>query len=303
MNEKDRQPSIAKDQARGFGGSVVREPNDILYTSNIADKVFFGIDCEIARVFGTSNHGAAVFIREATARMAPWSDHHSPACHDIGVLRSKPEKAISEIIEISALLAASNRIPILIGCDHTASYAHALGTSVAEPSAYIYFDAHFDLGVHVPSTTLHNGNFVAALLHSGRYETALNIGGRSWTTHEPSYEDISRFSTISALDSHNSIDDITANLKPFFGKNVYVSIDADILDPAFAPNVCCPEPFGMSPKDLLALCSWIGLHCTVVGADLCELVPAATSTQAEQVLLRCIHALFPIKTPTDDNNA
>ena len=82
-------------------------------------------------------------------------------------------------------------------------------------------------------------------------------------------------------------------LAPLRASAVYVSIDADVLDPACAPHVSCPEPFGMALEELFELCAWIGGACNVVGADLCELVPTPESLGVEQALMRCLHALFP----------
>ena len=82
------------------------------------------------------------------------------------------------------------------------------------------------------------------------------------------------------------------HLSDLRGSRVYVSLDADVLDPSCIPNTPCPEPFGLQTSELLALCQWIGKACDVVGADLCEILPAERTAQSEQALTRCLLDLF-----------
>ena len=55
------------------------------------------------------------------------------------------------------------------------------------------------------------------------------------------------------------------------GGPVYVSLDLDVLDPAFGPGVSHPEPGGLSTREVIALIQ--RLPGPVVGADLVELNP------------------------------
>ncbi len=57
---------------------------------------------------------------------------------------------------------------------------------------------------------------------------------------------------------------------PFDGP-VYISIDLDCLDPAFAPGVSHHEPGGLSTKELLTILQ--NLRCDIVGADIVEYNP------------------------------
>jgi arginase family enzyme len=71
---------------------------------------------------------------------------------------------------------------------------------------------------------------------------------------------------------------------------VYVSLDGDVLDPVWAPDCCCPEPFGMAPADLLEMCTALGSKLQVIGADVAEI--SGRSGGTSEILLRCVHALF-----------
>jgi arginase len=58
----------------------------------------------------------------------------------------------------------------------------------------------------------------------------------------------------------------------FFERPVWISLDLDVLDPAFAPGVSHPEPGGLSVRDVLATLQ--RTHGTIVGADLVEYNPS-----------------------------
>ena len=278
----------------GFSGAPVVDLDDLHLQGGPGDLVFFGIDCELNRRFGEPNPGAATFLRQNTACMAPWTSRHGAPCQDIGIITATdPDIAMRDAVALAGYIAGLGRRPVLIGCDHTASLAGISGllnTTKLEP-VYIYLDAHYDLGRHGEPAPLGNGNFVDMLLRSARIARVVNIGGRSWATFNPVYHDVAYFQAVPQIHAAEVID----ALGWLRGHPVYVSIDADVLDPTSAPNVCCPEPFGMAPTDLLAICEWLGRSCDVRAADVCELMPAAQNMRSEQVLMRCVHALFPAR--------
>jgi arginase len=60
-------------------------------------------------------------------------------------------------------------------------------------------------------------------------------------------------------------------LKLEFEGPLYLSLDLDVLDPAFAPGISHREPGGLSTRELLGLLQ--GLQGPIVGADIVELNP------------------------------
>jgi arginase family enzyme len=279
--------------ATGFGGAPVRALESI---AEAGAGCFVGIDRELSRAFGTPNDGAAVFIRRRSARMAPWAEHartmgHRPA-YDVGVLRGAPVELRDDLITLGARLRGLGHVPVAIGCDHTSSYALALGVASSAPVAYVYFDAHLDLGLHLgedPSAQrLHNGNFVGALCRSDGITEVINVGARAWSTHAQCYRDEAGVRVIEA----SSREAIVHALEPLRGRDVHVSVDADVLDPAWMPNVCCPEPFGLEPRVLLEVLGWLGRACRVRGADFSELVADEGRGYTAEIAMRCMHELL-----------
>jgi agmatinase len=54
---------------------------------------------------------------------------------------------------------------------------------------------------------------------------------------------------------------------------VYISVDVDVLDPAFAPGTGTPEPGGLSSRELLWAVRTLASQVDVVGADVVEVLP------------------------------
>ncbi len=280
-------PAFVSNQRLGFGGASIT--GDFSATRP-GDFILFGCDREISRRYGRSNAGAAEFIRFVTqdAGLCPSDDR---TLYDIGIISFTTEyEAMDGVITYAAGIAGLGAVPALIACDHTASLLSVMGIRQAVHTApiYIYFDAHFDLGRNChPNDRFHNGGFVSELLTGGLVSHAINIGGRSPMTRQL-LGPVANFTTIPF---GRGAEFIIQNLRALAGRKIYVSIDADVLDPGIAPNVPCPEPDGMSLSDLAACCQWLGRNCEVIGCDLSEVLPSPAGPAPEIELLECLLSL------------
>ena len=59
---------------------------------------------------------------------------------------------------------------------------------------------------------------------------------------------------------------------------VFLSVDVDVLDPAFAPGTGTPEPGGMTTADLLWACRAIASRTRIVGMDVVEVLPTGVAS-------------------------
>ena len=59
---------------------------------------------------------------------------------------------------------------------------------------------------------------------------------------------------------------------------VFLSVDVDVLDPAFAPGTGTPEPGGMTSADLLWACRELTSRLRLVGMDVVEVIPTAVGS-------------------------
>jgi len=271
----------------GFAGAPLVDPQFLIQCGQAGDLVFFGCDIEINRRYGLTNTGSANFVRTKTSTM----ELAQAGVYDLGSLASdNPSDAAIEIATTAKMIAGFGGLPVLVACDHTASLGGLLGSmsDCGEAPVYIYFDAHFDLGRNChPDDLLHNGGFIGEILRQKWVAFAVNVGGRSLAT-KLAFPATPGFVSIPAWWSTATIVD---QLIPLVGKTIYVSIDADVLDPDHAPNVCLQEPDGMSTDNLRACCHWLGQNCKVIGADLTEILPSHESRETEQLLISCLLAL------------
>jgi agmatinase len=267
----------------GFGGLPVMAI-DKLPPSGHGKLCFYGVDVDLGREFGPPNDGSATFVRSSSARLRPDLVHHMRnerlantygACtsqyrgYDVGIFVKKECELGQGIAVMAAALSRSGYVPAMVACDHTASCWQTCGVAYGRQVAYIYLDAHLDLGLHHREgrSGLHNGNFVERLRRGDHVSEIINIGARASSTYASVYGGVAGVRIL----RWKGLGDVLQNLVFLRGREVYVSIDADVVDPVYAPNVGCPEPLGPSSEDILHLLTWFSMECKVVGADFCEL--------------------------------
>ena len=69
------------------------------------------------------------------------------------------------------------------------------------------------------------------------------------------------------------------------GGPVYLTVDVDVLDPAFVPGTGTPEPGGMTAVDLLLAVRTVAAEAELVGADVVEVIPTAIGTNDYSALV------------------
>ena len=81
----------------------------------------------------------------------------------------------------------------------------------------------------------------------------------------------------------------------WIGKDrIYLSLDMDVMDPAFAPGIGNPEPFGLNPLEIKRCVNYLGSR--LVGFDVCEVSPpfdnGNTSALAARLVREVIMAVW-----------
>ena len=123
------------------------------------------------------------------------------------------------------------------------------------------------------------------------------LGMRSISEEELDRDDIVPY--ISAYDIHEKGIEwaMKTALDSVKAEKVYLTIDIDGIDPAFAPGTGTPEPFGLHPYDVKKAINMIGDR--LVGFDVCEVCPPADPTGATPVLAaRLIKEVMAVRAKT-----
>jgi agmatinase len=133
------------------------------------------------------------------------------------------------------------------------------------PLEILHFDAHTDLYDDFEGDPLSHASPFARIMESGHARRLVQVGIRTLNRHTS--EQAERFGVEIVEMRHFAADAV-----PIPGAPLYISIDLDGFDPAFAPGVSHHEPGGLSVRDVLNVLARV--RSPIVGADVVELNPA-----------------------------
>jgi agmatinase len=160
---------------------------------------------------------------------------------------------------------AQGRRVLALGGDHSVTYplvrAHA---EHGMRPAILHVDAHGDLYDEFDGDRLSHACPFARIMEGGFASRLVQVGVRTLNAHQRAQAE--RFG-VEIVEMRDWQPDLQFDLRG----PVYVSLDLDALDPAFAPGVSHHEPGGLSTRDVITMLH--GLEGRVVGADVVELNP------------------------------
>lgn len=195
------------------------------------------------------------------------------------------EQAILQIGE-AARDAAERHLPVFIGGEHTVTLGAVRGLWGMHPDlAVLQLDAHLDLIDSYDERTVSHATVMRRVSDLIGFHSIVQLGVRSGTRAEYDISEKCLYSS-SALALPNTV------RRSLGRRPVYLTVDADVLDPSCAPGVGCPEPGGPQFRELQALLhSLRGLR--VVAADVVEVVPTCdigdiTSVAAAKIVRELI---------------
>lgn len=231
-----------------------------------------GIPYDASSSFLRGSAAAPPLIRSALR--SPAGNHYTEHGADLSrlsdtgdlILADDPAAARSAIqAGIEAVIANGFR-PIALGGDHSITYPIMRAIATAHPGVTIlHIDAHGDLYDEFEGDRYSHACPFARILEEDLCRRLVQVGIRTLTPHQRAQ--MTRFN-IDCIEMQR----FAAGDRPSLSGPVYVSVDLDGLDPAFAPGVSHREPGGLSVRDLLMLIQ--GLHGPIVGADVVEFNPS-----------------------------
>lgn len=174
----------------------------------------------------------------------------------------------NEIIEKNIYEIINNEISLIsLGGDHSITYPILKAFSrMYENITIIQFDAHPDLYNDYKGNIYSHASTFTRILENNFCKNLTQIGIRANTEEQIINAKKFKVETITMTD----IDDLL-NYQLYSEGVVYLSIDIDCLDPAFAPGVSHPEPGGFSTRLLLDIIGRI--ESRIIGADIVEYNP------------------------------
>jgi agmatinase len=248
-----------------------------------ADYVILGVPFDVTSTYRTGARFAPNAIRQASLNIETYSfragvDVEDLKLHDLGDLHvsSDTRKTLENIELVVKDVLEAGKTPVTIGGEHTITLgiARGLGDKVSK-TAVVSFDAHLDLRDEFMGLKLSHATFMRRINEEVKPTRIIEVGTRAVCREELAYAEKARidFLTVQQIRKEGS-EQIAGRLKEKLAKyeDVYLSIDMDVLDPAYAPAAQNPEPEGLEPRTLLdILCSVCDKR--VVGFDVVEVAP------------------------------
>lgn len=195
------------------------------------------------------------------------------------------KEMLDMVSKITTELIKKEKQLIILGGEHLIT----LGTFPCFPknTGYIVFDAHYDLRDEYADIKLSHAAYLRRMIEKLGSDRIIHVGARSYVKEELEFKQEHKIKTISDWDvRHGNAAKLVKEAVSVFDQ-MYVSIDLDVLDPAFAPGVGNPEAVGLTSRELYDMIGSMDEQ-KIVGADIVELCPTfdngATSSMAARLM-------------------
>ena len=209
------------------------------------------------------------------------------AISDLGNTRHTVVAAemLQMVKNVTSELKKQDKQIIILGGEHLIT----LGSFTCFPkdTGYVVFDAHYDLRDQYADIKLSHAAYLRRIVEKRGSENIVHVGARAFVKEELAFLNEHKISTVSDKEIRNGngsklLKDITSTFD-----SLYLSIDLDVLDPAFAPGVGNPEAIGISSRELYDLVTTLQ-NKKIVAADIVELNPTydngATASMAAKMI-------------------
>jgi agmatinase len=204
---------------------------------------------------------------------------------DAPVIPADPVRSHEAIEALVAQVLAAGAIPVVLGGDHSISEPDIRACAAAHgPVGVVHFDTHTDTGTEVFGVEVSHGTPFYRLVDQGHLDPRryVQIGLRGYWPGKAEFawqaeRGITSFFMHDVRDLgikevvHRAVEAVGAG-------PVFVTVDVDVLDPAFAPGTGTPEPGGMTTVDLLWAARTVATELELVGADVVEVIPATVGS-------------------------
>ncbi len=171
---------------------------------------------------------------------------------------------------------------IFLGGDHSVSYSLTKAflnhcKKEGKNPYLIVFDAHPDCMEAAKSDSPSHEDWLRSLIEAGfPKENILLVGVRNSDAHEISFLHENKIKTVSMNSLLDDLQDACDGITEFSSDprgELYISIDIDVVDPAFAPGTGYQEPGGLTSREFLYIVQRINKVKNLKGVDVVEINP------------------------------
>jgi agmatinase len=228
---------------------------------------------------------------------------------DAPVLPADPARSHAAIEETLGEVLDAGLLPIVLGGDHSIAEPDVRACARKHgPVGLVHFDTHTDTGREVFGVEVSHGTPMYRLVRNGHVDPAryVQIGLRGYWPGETELT-WQREHGITSFFMHDvrelGIREVVERTISIVGDApTFLTVDVDVLDPAFAPGTGTPEPGGMTAVDLLWACRAAATRLRLVGMDVVEVIPTGvgsadvTALVAERVVREALTGIAVRRT-------
>ncbi|MGL4942304.1 MAG: agmatinase [Thermoguttaceae bacterium] len=257
---------IPYDGTASFLKGTVRGPDAILTVADQVEHIDEETRCE--------------YWRDGIAVVPPIPPQATPD-EEVRVI----EETVRDYETRYKIFSSPTRFPIVLGGEHSVTPPVVrVAAEVVPQLSVLQFDAHSDLRDSFTGTRYSHGSAMRRVLEST--ENIVQVGIRSFSAEElrDVPERIDAIITPAMIEDNieRCIETILARLT----RNVYITIDIDGFDPAFAPATGTPEPGGLTWRQVTRILRRVCESRNVVGADIVEVSPRPNEVITEFLAAR-----------------
>jgi len=262
--------------------------------------VIVGVPYDHTSTYRSGSRFAPRAIRDASLNIETYSlrtgvDIEHVSLHDAGDLHIVDDASVTleRLSQVAKDILSAKKMPVFIGGEHTITQGPV--RSLPKSVGVVSFDAHGDLRDEYGGGKLSHATVLRRITEIVGTDGVLVCGVRALCEEEVEF--IQRHNVqnmtpwgIREVGLARTIEKIKAFTQRF--EHTYLTIDIDVLDPAFAPGIANPEFNGLTPDELMSLAAAVADDRRMIGFDLVEVCPnydtGATAVAAARLIFEMI---------------
>ena len=241
-----------------------------------ADVVIIGAPMDYTASFRSGSRMGPGIIREMSGVLETYSPNLKGDLEDIflydhgdlDLYLGNPKKSLDMIYHAAGEVFGDGKFPIFLGGEHLISLPviKAAFDKYSGNLVLFHLDAHTDLREEYMGETLSHATVIKRCMDFMDGNSIYQFGVRSGLPEEfllgSQETNFYPFEVLEPL--RNTVNEIG-------DRPLYVTLDIDVVDPAYAPGTGTPEPGGCSAREILRAVHLLG-GCNVIGMDLVEVM-------------------------------
>lgn len=255
---------------------------DGTYQGGRSDAVILGVPCDLGSTSHVGQREAPAAIRASGSWS--WDEMYDVArdrlvtkkvvdAGDVPIITGELHTTGQVIADVVAEIVKNTGLLIAMGGDHLAS--RFISYSLDRPYLVV-FDAHSDLWQPESYGESDHGTWVRDVIEEDTVSGVCIVGHRTYGPLPHIWKYVDHIPMVEYRSDPQAA--LTKVVELANGRRTYLSVDIDVVDPAFAPGTCAPEPGGMESWAILDAVYRLMSELDVCALDVMEVLPSRDHT-------------------------